>query len=44
MHFIKTLQSTAERKSMSMQMIFDEMHSDTNAIRQKKNQSKNGKL
>ena len=38
-----TLQSTAERKSMSMQMISDEMHSDTIAIRQKKKEKKKGK-
>ena len=37
-HTIYILQSIAERKSMSMQMISDEMHSAAIAIRQKKTQ------
>ena len=36
MDFIIDTSSTAERKSMSMQMISDEKHSDTIAIKQKK--------
>ena len=41
---VRIVQSTAERKSMSMQLLSDEMRSDTIVIRQKKYNLKSGKL